>query len=189
MVKKVVFCVRFQRRRRDCQERARGGLSGSCKHPSRTLSEAPQTPLIHSMSLYTSPLRVPQRPFSEPSQRSSGAALRDFSESPPYSPHPLCRNDSRGEKGRFLCAVPETPDRLPGACQEGERKSSGSRRHLSRTLPEAPQMPLTRSKSSSHILPFNVPQRSSEVLSESLYISPSVVLQGCQRRKWTGFCV
>ncbi len=65
--------------------------------------------------------------------------------------------------------IPETPDRLPGACQEGERKSSGSRRHLSRTLPEAPQIPLTRSKSSSHILPFNVPQRPSQSLSISLH--------------------
>ncbi len=44
--------------------------------------------LLRRLSFYISLLRVPQRPFSEPSQRSSGAALRDFSESPPI---PLIR--------------------------------------------------------------------------------------------------
>ena len=121
----------------------------SRRHPSRTFSEAPHAPLAAGL-----------KPFSAPFPMLSRAALTGFSESPPYPSHPLCRNDSRGEKGRFLCAVPETPERLPGAYQEGERKSSGSRRHLSRTLSEAPQTPLIHSNVS-HL----VAQSASEVLS------------------------
>ena len=93
-------------------------LSGSRRHLSRTLSEAPQTPLIHSNSFHISLLRVPQR--------SSQSLLRRLpkrhSESSLHLANLLCRNGFRGmpaaKMDGFLCMIPETPGRLPGACQE-----------------------------------------------------------------------
>ena len=92
--------------------------------PVRTLSHGTLTPALVFLP-HTRPLaRSRDLPFSR-SQTLFSTLSDAFHSGPqrllrgPQNPsHPLCRNDSSGEKGRFLCAVPETLERLPGACQE-----------------------------------------------------------------------
>ena len=93
--------------------------SGSRRHLSRTLSEAPQTPLIHSNVLSHIPLlRVPQRS----SQRLLRRLPKRHSEASLHLANLLCRNGCGGmpaaKMDGFLCMIPETPGRLLGACQE-----------------------------------------------------------------------
>ncbi len=85
------------------------------------------------------------KPFSAPFQMLSEAALTDFSESPQNPSHPLCHNDSSGEKVVFCVRVQRRRTDCQGRARRCMRKSSGSRRHLSRTLSEAPQTPLIHS--------------------------------------------
>ena len=125
--------------------------------PSRTFSGVPHAPLTLSLS-------AGLKPFSAPFQMLSEAALTDFSESPQNPSHPLCHNDSSGEKVVFCVRVQRRRTDCQGRARRCMRKSSGSRRHLSRTLSEAPQTPLIHSNVLSHIPLLRVPQRSSQRL-------------------------
>ena len=103
--KRAVFEVRFQRRRTDCQGRAwraRGKSPGSRRHPSRTLSEAPQTPLILHLATQSASETL-LRAFSEVFRSGPQRLLRVPSIFPSSIVPQRFQGDTRGEKGRFLC--------------------------------------------------------------------------------------